>query len=205
MELLGYDKNALATAFNRMQEAMVIERSKEMYFQSYSHPALLDRISKAGTPQQQRSQSFEKKISFAVSSTARLKYENRRFRQALTLVSQNIDNKIATSEDYIIKAHCIMALYNDSTNNNLALSMINQAKLIDPSNINAYKAEIIANLRLEKMQETITLLQEYESKLLKMRESLDYTESDQSWDDTNNFTLKELDWIKKMQVKIKNM
>lgn len=98
-----------------------------------------------------------------------------------------------------------MALYNDSTNNNLALSMINQAKLIDPSNINAYKAEIIANLRLEKMQETITLLQEYESKLLKMRESLDYTESDQSWDDTNNFTLKELDWIKKMQVKIKNM
>lgn len=205
LELLGYDKNALATALNRIQLAMVSERSKAMYFQSYSHPALMERINKAGKPLEERNQSFEKEISFAVSSTARLKFEDRRFRQALALVSQNINNKVATSEDYIIKAHCLMALYNDDANNNLAWSMIHQAKAINPENINIYKIEILTSIRLKNKAEALTLLQEYEAKLMQMRESLTRTESDLTWDETNRYTLKELEWAKKMQVKLQNM
>lgn len=205
LEILNYDKNALATALNRLKISMVTERSKAMYFQSYTHPALMERIQSAGLPQDVADSQFEKEISFAISSTARLKFEDRRFRQALVLVSQNIANKVATSEDYLIKAHCLMALYNDAENNQLALSMVNQAKAIDSANINIYKIEILVQLRLKNKSVAETLLKEYEEKLLDMREGLSIIESDLSWDSTNEYTLKELEWSKKMQVKLRNL
>lgn len=98
-----------------------------------------------------------------------------------------------------------MALYNDAENNQLALSMVNQAKAIDSANINIYKIEILVQLRLKNKSVAETLLKEYEEKLLDMREGLSTIESDLSWDSTNEYTLKELEWSKKMQVKLRNL
>lgn len=98
-----------------------------------------------------------------------------------------------------------MALYNDAENNQLALSMVNQAKAIDSANINIYKIEILVQLRLKNKSVAETLLKEYEEKLLDMREGLSIIESDLSWDSTNEYTLKELEWSKKMQVKLRNL
>ena len=60
----------------------------------------------------------------------------------------NIKNGVATSEDYILKANCLLALYNDDKSNNEVLDLINKAKEIDKANVNIYKAEILANLRV---------------------------------------------------------
>ncbi len=205
LEILGYDKNALATALNRMQENMVKERSNMMYFQSYTHPALVDRIKKSGTPQNVKSSEYEKEVSFAITSSARLKFEDRRFRQTLPLVDTNIKNGVATAEDYILKANCLLALYNDDASNNEVLSLINKAEAIDESNINHYKAEILGNLRLRKFDVAQQLLQSYISALNKMEIQLKEIESDVTWDINYKFIVSERDWAKRMCVKVKVM
>lgn len=205
LELLGYEKNALATALNRMQENMIKERSNMMYFQSYTHPALVERIKKAGTPQNITSPEYEKEVSFAITSSARLKFEDRRFRQTLPLVDTNIKNGVATAEDYILKANCLLALYNDETSNNEVLSLINKAKLIDESNINHYKAEILSNLRLRKFSAAQQLLQSYISALNEMEIQLKDIESDITWDTNYKFIVSERDWANRMSVKVKVM
>ena len=111
---------------------------------------MVDRIKKAGIPQNITNPKYEKEVSFAITSSARLKFEDRRFRQTLPLVDTNIKNGVATAEDYILKANCLLALHNDDASNNEVLSLINKAKAIDESNINHYKAEILGNLRLRK-------------------------------------------------------
>ncbi len=205
LEILGYDKNALATALNRMQENMVKERSNMMYFQSYTHPALVDRIKKSGTPQNVKSSEYEKEVSFAITSSARLKFEDRRFRQTLPLVDTNIKNGVATAEDYILKANCLLALYNDDASNNEVLSLINKAEAIDESNINHYKAEILGNLRLRKFDVAQQLLQSYISALNEMELQLKEIESDVTWDINYKFIVSERDWAKRMCVKVKVM
>lgn len=205
LEILGYDKNALSSALNRMKQVMAQERSHVMYFQSYTHPALGKRIYDAGKPQDIVSSDFEKEISFAITSTARMKFEDRRFRQVLPLVEQNISNDVATSEDYILKANCILALYNDIESNTEVLEMINMAKSLDKDNINLYKAEIIANLRLNKHSLAHDLLAQYIQSLNTMELSLKEIESDKTWDANYNFIVSERDWAKRMIVKVKAM
>lgn len=205
LDLLGYDTNALATALNRMQENMVKERSNMMYFQSYTHPALVDRIKKAGVPQDITNPEYEKEVSFAITSSARLKFEDRRFRQTLPLVDMNIKNGVATAEDYILKANCLLALHDDDTSNYEVLSLINKAKAIDESNINLYKAEILGNLRLRKFSVAQQLLQNYISALNDLEVQLKEIESDITWDSNYKFIVSERDWANRMSVKVKVM
>ena len=205
LEILGYDKNALSTALNRMKEIMVQERSNVMYFQSYTHPALVKRILDAGKPQDIANQKFEQEISFAVTSTARMKFEDRRFRQVLPLVEQNIINGVATSEDYILKAHCLLALHNDEQTNMEVLEMINIAKSLDETNINIYKVEILANLRLKKYAISQELLAQYVQKLNEMEIHLKDIESDITWDANYKFIVSERDWANRMGIKVKAM
>lgn len=205
LDILGYDKNALSTALNRMKDIMVQERSNAMYFQTYSHPALIKRIYKAGRPQNIASQRFEQEISFAITSTARMKFEDRRFRQVLPLVEQNIANDVATAEDYILKANCLLALNNDAQSNAEVLEMVNIAKSLDETNINIYKAEILANLRLEKYTIAHDLLTQYVQRLNDLEHTMKDIESDRMWDSTHNFITTERDWAKRMAIKVKAM
>ncbi len=195
LSILQYDTNALSTVLAHIREVMETERSDGMYFASFTHPALSDRIMYLGNSQMPPDPNFEKEISFAVTSTARKKYGNGRFRQAIDLVSQNIVNEVAISEDFILKAYCLFALYNNYQSNHEAMSLINSAKEINPSDINIYKAEILAYLRLGERETALRLLQEYESKLISLFRK-DYSA---------HFIESELSWSKNMQIKLKGM
>ena len=160
---------------------------------------------KAGKAQKDISQQFEKEVSFAVTSTARMKYEDRRFRQALTYATQNIENQVATAEDYIIKANCILALRNDMQSNTQVIELINTAKSLDPTNINIYKAEILANLRLKDRNKASDLLNSYHSKLEEMRSQLNEIKSGVFWETTNRFINVEQEWSNRMRIKLQGM
>lgn len=205
LKILGYDPNALATALHKLQAVQIKDRVQSMYFQSYSHPALVERIQKAGTPQDRHDAQFEKMISFAVTSAARMKFEDRRFRQVLPLVSQNISNHVGTAEDYILKANCMMSLYDSAESNSEILQLIEVAKQLEPTNINIYKTEILAFLRTKDYQKAVALMDEYLVKLNELRSSLVQVEDDRTWDSTNQFTLEEIAWTEKMKIKVKNL
>ena len=165
LNFLGYDKNALATALNRIKDNMIVERNKQMYFQSYTHPSLVERIQKAGFPQDVSEAVYEKEISIAISSVARLKYEFGRFKQSISLIDTNIKNGVATVDDFVMKANCLLALYNDEISNGEVLELIEKAKNIDNLNLNTYKLEIKAHIRLKNYTHALNLLNEYIDKL----------------------------------------
>ena len=203
--ILGYDVNALSTALSRMEREYVVERNNAMYVNSFSHPALVDRINNTGTPSSNVSVDFERMVSFAITDVARMKYEDRRFRQCLPLVSQNIKNGVAQADDYILKSNCILATQNTTESNLEALELINKAKMIDSENINICKTEIIATLRLNRISEAITLLQEYNTKIEKMVDEMKEIRSDETWDAYLQYVTSERSWVSKMLVKLKGM
>lgn len=205
LQSLGYNKNALSTALNRLKDEQEVERSLSMYFSSYTHPALMERIYKAGSPENISDNKFEKYISFAVTSTAQMKFQDRRFNQALSLVTQNINNNVGTAEDYILKANCYLALYNTQESNKEVLNAINKAKALNPNDINIYKSEILALLRLGNQTSALDKLKEYQQKLDSMRQQTDTIKSGSSWDYINNFINIEKDWSRNMIIKLNGM
>ena len=187
-----------------MKSTYIISTIKD--FKTFTEKARVSCTEVAGYMYENKAnQSFEQEMSFAVTSTARMKFEDRRFRQVIPLVDQNIGNDVATSEDYILKVNCLLALYNDDQTNMYALDMIDIAKSLDAHNINIYKAEILANLRLKKYHTVQELLEQYIPKLNEMELSLKEIESDKTWDANYNFIISERDWAKRMIVKVKAM
>ena len=205
LELLGYRKEALATALSRMRNIYLEERSNASYFTSYTHPSLNERIKKLGTPSKTNDSKFEKMVSFAVTSVAAKKVSNRRFRQALGLVDQNISNGVGIANDYIMKASCMLALRNDDQSNNDALSCVLTAKQLDPLNINFYKPETIALLRLNRKQQASDTLEEYRKALKNASAQLKEIESDEVWAYWNSYFSKEDIWANNMLIKLKGM
>ena len=205
LDFLGYNHNALASALTRLENIMLIERSKAMYFSSDSHPALVDRINAAGVADIKTDVTFERMMSFAITNSAFTKYDCRRFREALNDVNRNIDNDVATADDYLIKANCLLALYNDEQSNNDVLSLIQKAKDLQPNNINIYKAEILANLRLNNNLKAIEELKEYRSYMNELDKRLPSIINEKLWLQYYNFTINEREWVDKMLVKLNGM
>lgn len=203
LRILGYNENALATALSRLEKEYIQERNNAMYINSYSHPSLIGRINDAGKPIELRDCKFEQIISFAVSNVAMMKYSDRRFRQCIPYVAQNIENHVATSDDYLLKANCLLSMKNDVDSNNEALALINHAKLIDDSNINVYKAEIIATLRLDEKAKALELLDNY----ITILDSYDLSiiHSDNYWDNVMTFVTSEKQWASQMKIKLNGM
>ena len=201
IRVMGYDPNALATALSRIEEAMKQERSIEMYFAS-DHPALIDRIKNAGIPSNRVDKDFEKIISFAVSDAASMKMQDRRFRQALPLVSQNISNNVGTADDYIQKANCLLYMKNDANSYNEVVNLIGEAKKIRPNNINIYKTEIIVYLRQARYNEAKNLLASYRERLLSM---IKFSEEIPEIEKTRryNYINSEIIWVDDMTQKLK--
>lgn len=165
LELLNCDKNALASALSRLKVCIDQERNNSSYFQSYTHPALIERIAKTGTPTEINDQKFERTISFAITSSGRLKFESKRFKQAYKLINTNINNGVATLDDYLIGAYSLLYLHNDSKNNTEISSLIQKAKSINANDFNMRKIEILYNLRINNTEKAILLLNEYKSYL----------------------------------------
>lgn len=206
LDFLGYDHNALASALTRLEEVMLIERSKAMYFSSESHPALVGRINAAGKPNLKTDVNYERMMSFAITNSAFTKYDSKRFREALKDVSRNINNNVATTDDYLIKANCLLALYDTEASNSEVLLLIQKAKELDPSNINIYKAEILAELRLKNNQKAIMELKEYMSYISKIEEEvLPSIRNENRWDRLYRFIIDEAEWVDKMLIKLNGM
>ena len=200
LKYLGYDKNGVATLFQRMTEAYNAEGNWAAYYLTGDHPSLERRIEETGTPYKRTDSEFEKKISFAVTEAAISKYNRGRFTQALKHVSQNINNGVATDDDYLIKALCTLNLYNDDKHNKEALSLIQLAKDINHQNSNILRTEIIASLRCNDNKQASVLLSTY---LQNLNESMSEISNKESH--IYSFLSSEYEWARKMAVKVKGL
>lgn len=205
LQYLGYNPNALATALSRLKDHMVNERSRAMYFSSYSHPALMQRILDTGTPTELVDKEYERMVSFAITNTAFVKYDSRRFGEACKYASQNIANNVATVDDYLLKANCLLALNGSEESDNEVLQLVNHAKQLDPSNINIFKTEILVELRRKNMQVATNLLNEYINYLKSKEIQLKEIQYPEMWLSLQNYITNEQEWAQKMIIKLTGM
>ncbi|MBQ7899093.1 MAG: hypothetical protein IJ307_04495 [Bacteroidales bacterium] len=77
------------------------------------------------------------------------------------------------------------------------------AKLSDPDNINIYKAEIIATLRMDDKARAMDLLSSYIATLDSY--NLDEIKSDKYWDTMRQFIYSEKRWANQMRLKLSGM
>lgn len=120
-------------------------------------------------------------------------------------VSQNIENNVATADDYLIKANCMLALYDTEASNNEVLSLVQRAKDLQPNNINIYKAEILVNLRLNEIDTAIAELKEYNTYLIELNKELPSILNESIWLNRYRFTNLEQLWVEKMLIKLAGM
>lgn len=168
LRLLNYDTNALSTALNRMEKVYAEEQNTSMYLNSYTHPALVERVQKLGTPSMFIEQKYEQIASNAVSVTARYKFEIGRIKQSLPYLDQNIRNGVATVEDYLLKAQCLLSTGKSSETILSILNLLTRARALNGTNLAIDKMEILTYLRLENYDTAISLLGAYKQNLMEM-------------------------------------
>lgn len=195
LEFLGYDKNALCTTLTRMANAIALQRSNSIYFDTKKHQSLDSRIASLGVPNLVNDHNYEKTVSFAVTASARMKYGERRFKDCLSLVRQNIANNVATMQDYVLCVNCMLSLYDSSETNSEALELINMAKTINPNDFNLLRTEILVYLRQKNNEQAKSLMQNYASLL---NQSIEKTQSDVA----KTYLYGELEWVNNMKLKI---
>lgn len=199
LKYLGYDQNAAATIFQRMADIYTEEGNWAAYYLAGDHPSLEERIKYSGKPNYKVDPDYEKMVSFAVSSAAITKFNQGRFTQALRLVDQNISNNVGTDDDYLIKALCLLNLFSDNAHNKEASAMIQKAKTINPDNSNILRTEIIACLRNNDLHGASTAIEKYTGRI---NDSLEKSNEESSH---YRFLLEELDWARKMSVKVRGL
>lgn len=197
LALLGYDTNALASVFRRMADVYDTEGNWAAYYLSGDHPSLKERIEYCGVPYTKRDKEFEKKVSFAVTSAAITKFNMGRFTQAMKFVDQNIENNVATDDDLLIKALCLVNLFDENNTNKEALNLIQKAKEYNPSNTNIRRTEIIVSSRMGNISSTKVLLDDYLKDISMKMQELDKDSFRYSYYE------REYDWAKRMSIKFR--
>ena len=198
LKYLGYDENAAATVFQRMAD--IYTEDWAAYYLAGDHPSLEERIKYCGKPNYKNDTDYEKMVSFAVTSAAITKFNQGRFTQSMKLVDQNIKNNVGTDDDYLIKALCLLNLYSDSAHNKEASSMIAKAKAINSGNTNILRTEIIASLRNNDLNGASTAIEKY---IARINDSLEKAKDESSYH--YRMLLTELDWARKMSVKVRGL
>lgn len=195
---LGYNKYALATALKRIANKQESEGySYALSLDSKNHPSLVRRINEQGTPDSLIEKNYEQMVSFAVTNAAKFEFENRRFKQCMAMVEQNIVNGMGTVDDYMLYARCLLAFENTPESNAQILELIEKAKAVDSfyHNINIDKTEILVYLRLKQYDKAQTLLSAYQERIAAMSEELKHI----------IFFEQEYNWATNMILKIKTM
>ena len=205
LKYLGYDENAFATALSRLENNYIVEKDASMYISSSTHPSLYKRIKRAGTPSNIHEKRYEQLVSFAVTNTAICKFNDRRFKQCLPLVNQNIVNNVATADDYLIKARCLLAMDNSQSACEEILHTIEKAKELNANKVNIYKTEIMVYLRLEDYTKAIELLSSYYDAANAEIAKLSENNQDLLFKEYDSFLRKEMDWASNMLIKIRSM
>ncbi len=205
LELLGYNKNALSTALNHIEELYFQECNNSLYAASEGYHSLDARIRQSGEPEKLDDVAFEQMVSFAVTNQAMMKYEDRRFKECVKFLDQNIENHVATADDYILKAKCLLVMSNTEESNREILDLLSEAKAIGRP-LDADRIEIVVNLRMNRRTEAVALLKDYINKLSGMGGvSTDIYKAELLWRYNSEFVGQEIAWARKMLIKLHGM
>lgn len=189
MQFLEVDQGALSSALNKIKEYCIVTGNYLALTGKGTHPAIDDRIQEIGEPKEFMDANYDKTISFVNSINSLYELRNQHFSTTAELVERNIDAKVATEEDYLLKALTNLYMFDTDVKNKESLAYLETAKNLNVYPIAAiYKFEAILLIRLKRLKEAKISLTTYLEKLEK---------SDSKG--------KEYEWTKKMINKVEKL
>lgn len=190
----GYNPDALSSALGKISNCYELQNRRGNLLRYGSVDDLHRRIEKAGNvPETQNQRLYLKAMSDVVTFNAALNLANKRYKEAARLTLKNIDNGLATDNDYVNLVKAEMALYNSEESNNRCLSMLDRAQVMagDNFNLDIYKQQFLLLMRMNEQTKAIGILKKYLN-LLNRYQSQDIEGEEKEWSD------KEITWANQM-------
>ena len=197
----GYNPAAMASALSKI--AAYYEqshRTKDMV--RYNSLAdLQKRIEKAGSSDGcQPQRSYLKKTSDVVTFNALMKFNAKRYQEALRTAKKNVENRLATDNDYVILVKSNMALVNSEEANRQCMEWLDTAQELagDSPNLEIQKQRVLLLLRMDKQMQAGHVLEEY-LQLLERYQAQGIEGEEKEWAE------REMAWSRQMLGKIRRI
>ncbi len=192
---LNMNPTALSTALTKINN--YYHERKDFYpLSENGHFYKLDeRIKALGEISEFNDRHYKRQISGVTTFNAITQIVSKDYEAALSFVNRNIDNKVASDEDYVIWAKAQMGLSTAPEDNEKCLEYIEKAiRMSNTPNLNAYKQKILVLIRMNKNYQMERAVQDYLD-LLHQYQAQSYSGDDINW------VLKEVSWANKLLVK----
>ena len=189
----GYNPDGIASALGKIIGYYNLHQRNKDIPRYGSIGNLQKRIEKAGESHSLSARPYLRTTSDVVSFNASMNYANKRYKETARLIRKNIDNRLATDNDYIILVKAEMALSNTEEVNNRCLAMLDKAQEMAGTspNLDIYKQKILLLMRMNKQAQAADILKEYIT-LLSAYEGQGIEGTEKEW------TNKEIGWANQM-------
>ena len=189
----GYNPDGIASALSKIIGYYNLHQRNKDIPRYGSIGNLQKRIEKAGESHSLSARPYLRTTSDVVSFNASMNYANKRYKETARLIRKNIDNRLATDNDYIILVKAEMALSNTEEVNNRCLAMLDKAQEMAGTspNLDIYKQKILLLMRMNKQAQAADILKEYIT-LLSAYEGQGIEGTEKEW------TNKEIGWANQM-------
>lgn len=201
-DFLTYNRiepNALPSALTKIKNFYESEHQYEDIPRYESSKTLQKRISVlAGSTEEFPVNHFYRKtVSDIVTFNAMMYLNDKQYKQAEALVQKNIDNRLASSHDYLILSKAHMAQNNTPESNEECMQLLQKAQELSPApNLDINKQEILLLLRMKKQAQATDALQKY------MEMLREYAQQGENNDDEKRWIEEEAGWAEKTIGKI---
>lgn len=139
----GYNPDGIASALSKIIGYYNLHQRNKDIPRYGSIGDLQKRIEKAGESHSLSARPYLRTTSDVVSFNASMNYANKRYKETARLIRKNIDNRLATDNDYIILVKAEMALSNTEEVNNRCLAMLDKVQEMAGTspNLDIYKTK----------------------------------------------------------------
>ena len=157
MQFMKKDPSALISAQNKILQYYLEIKDKSVLEKYGIYSSLEERLTrlqkKYPLKETGKDPIYLKRTSGLISFSAAMMEYNRDYIQAMKLAQKNINNKMASSDDYVVMAKCIMKQDNSAESNLNSWKMLKKAEsLSEFSNVNISKQKILLLLRDNKQR-----------------------------------------------------
>lgn len=196
LELNSMNPSALASALHKIKTYYQTENGKYALSAEGAYGNVNQRIARLGEIKESSNRSFQKAMSGVTTVNAIIQQDCKNHQAAERLVKKNIDNNLATDEDYLIWIKSNMSYTNSPADNQRNLDLIQDVKEKYPyPNLGIYKQEILLLLRMQKQSQAANALKEYMDLLYDFKQQTG-SNDDIAWAN------EEIGWANKLQKQV---
>lgn len=182
MEVTGKNKDALASALHKLNDYYQRVNDVDALSKYGNYGTLGERLQKLGKPALNIvDRAYLKRMSSVVSYEAAMQDYNQRYHNSRLLAMKNVDNNLASADDYLMVARSIMKQSNTPESNAECLMYLDKAELVAViENVNITKMRILLMLRGNLRVNAIDMIKKYQAQLDVLFQQ-PHTEEDAEW------------------------